>query len=833
VDNDGWPDVYTTDMLPEDEYRLRTTSAFEGWDIYRAKVRLGYHHQLMRNMLQRNNGDGTFSDVGQMAGVARTDWSWSALIADLDLDGRKDIYVTNGLARDATSQDFIAYQANEQNRARQAARGTAGAGTDYLALTRAMPSTPVPNYAFRNEGGLAFTSQAGAWGLDAPSFSNGAAYGDLDGDGAPDLVVNNVNGEAFVYRNNARALRKENHYLQVRLEGEGANRFGVGARVTLRAGGATLMQEQFPTRGFQSSVDPVLTFGLGPHDRVDSLTVEWPDGRVAVATRLAADRRLTLRHADARAGGPPGPARPFLPPPHGGGELLVAVDSTAFDVAHRENDFVDFDRERLIPRLLSTEGPAVAVGDVDGDGLDDVFIGGAKDRPGRLMLQRPDGRFAPGDSMVFEPDAASEDVGAAFFDANGDGHADLYVVSGGSDVPEQSPPLQDRLYLNDGRGHFRKAAGRLPAEHENGSRVVAADYDGDGDVDLFVGGRAVPGRYGVTPRSLLLRNDGRGHFTDVTDGLAPGLARAGLVTDAVWQDVDDDRRPDLVLVGEWMPITVFRNAGGGRLARRDVPGLTGSEGWWNRIVAGDFTGDGKIDFVVGNLGLNTRLHASAAEPMVMYVKDFNGNGHAEPVVTLADRTGRWPLPLRDDMIRAFPPLKARYMTYTSYARATVDSLFPQDERAGAIVRTANTLATTLVRNDGSGRFTLVPLPREAQLAPVYGILADDVDGDGRTDLLLGGNFDGFKPEIGRAAASYGLVLRGDPSRCRAQDTLCVPFTPVRAAESGFFVPGQVRDIRRVRAHAGTLYLAARNDERALLFRRPSREALPITATTAR
>ena len=849
LDNDGWPDLYTTDMLPENEFRLRTMADFDGWDVYQSKVRNGYHHQLMRNMLQHNNGDGTFSDVAWMAGVARTDWSWSALIADLDLDGRKDIFVTNGVARDVTSQDYIVFSANERAAAdreaarRQpaeltasggaAARGpssngpTPGSEPDYLALTKAMPSTRIPNYAFHNVGGMQFANDARAWGLDTPSFSSGAAYADLDGDGAPDLVVNNVNDAPFIYRNNARVLYPDRHYLQVALDGTGSNRFGIGARVTLRVRGVggeeTLMQEESPTRGFESSVDPVLTFGLGARAAVDTLTVEWPDGRTTTMTGVAANRRLTLHQAQAVAGRRT-PARPALVS-HDAGLLTAVADTTTLDYVHRAADFVDFDRERLIPKLLSTEGPALAVADVNGDGLDDVYIGGGKGQVGRLMLQRPDGRFVAGDSAAFVSDAGCDDVGATFFDANGDGHPDLYVVSGGSAFPDSAPELQDRLYLNDGRGHFRKApVGSLPRETIVGSRAVAADYDGNGTQDLFVGGRVVPGRYGVAPRSMLLQNDGHGHFTDVTARLAPELAHVGMVTDAVWKDVDGDGRLDLVVVGEWMPITVFHNAGGGRLVRLAVPGLARSNGWWNRIVAGDFTGHGRTDFIVGNLGLNTRLRAGATEPATLLVKDFAGSGYLQQILSTYDGGRSWPLPLRDEIIRAIPRFKTRFLAYSDYARATVGDMFPPGELSGAVADTAFTFASVLVRNDGHGpggipRFTVIPLPAEAQLAPVYGIVAADVDRDGVSDLLLGGNFDGFKPNMGRAAASYGLVLRGDRSRCGPADSACVPFTPMRATESGFFVPGQTRDIGRVRTRAGDLYVVARDNDRPLLFRR--------------
>jgi enediyne biosynthesis protein E4 len=798
INNDGLLDIYVTDMLPEDNYRLKLTSQFEGWDVYQAKLKNDYHHQFMRNMLHLNNGNGTFSEIGQMAGVARTDWSWSALIADYDLDGHKDIHVTNGLGRDVTSQDYISFLANDETM-RSTMQG--GKRVDFLKLVNAMSETPLPDYAFRNNGDLTFSKESAAWGVDQLNFSNGAAYGDLDGDGAIDLVVNNVNQEAFIYRNNARA-HTGNHFLQVKLEGEGANRFAVGAKVTVRSGDTLFFQELMASRGFQSSVDYVLTFGVGSRDTLDAVEVEWPDGRVSRLRTVAANQRIIVRQAGSAA--EKGEVSQ-LPPP-----LFTDVTrETALELMHRENEFVDFDRERLMPKMVSMEGPFMAVADVNGDGLDDAYMGGAKDQAGQLLLQRADGRFVSSNQRLFEQDRISEDLGAVFFDANGDGHRDLYVVSGGNEYSDMAPALQDRLYVNDGRGNFRKTSGHLPHESQSGSRVTAADYDRDGDVDLFVGGRVVPGRYGVDPPSALLQNDGSGRFTDVTEKLAPDLARVGMVTDALWSDVTGDGRLDLVVVGEWMPIMAFRNTEGGKLEKLELRGLEKSDGWWNRIVAGDFNRDGRTDFIVGNLGLNTRLHASESEPATMYVKDFDKNGFGEQIVSYYIDGVSYPLVLRDDLIKTLPYLKSRYLNYKDYAQQTVTDIFSSDDLAGAVLKRAHTFATVMARNDGNGSFTLVPLPLEAQVTPVYGILAADYDRDGALDLLLAGNFDGVKPEIGRMHAGYGVFLRGDGKG---------NFSPQRASESGYLVPGQARDIQRIRTRRGDLYVVTRNNDRPLVFR---------------
>jgi hypothetical protein len=594
----------------------------------------------------------------------------------------------------------------------------------------------------------------------------------------------------------------------VKLEGEGRNRFGVGARVALESGKDSLYQELSPTRGFQSSVDYLLTFGVGKTDTVRSVIVTWPDGRIGVVKSVAANQRITIRQTDSRK---PEYRLPTVPP-----QLVEDItQGISFPFVHHENDYVDFDRERLMPKMLSTEGPLMAVADVNGDGLDDVFIGGAKGQPSALLLQRQDGSFVRSNEQLFAQDSSAEDIGAVFFDANGDGHPDLYVSTGGSEFSEGSSLLEDRLYLNDGKGNLRKAVGALPPLAISGSRVAAADFDGDGAVDLFVGGRSIPGRYGLDPQSVLLKNDGRGHFSDVTEKAAPELSHIGMVTDAMWKDVDGDGRPDLIIVGEWMPITIFHNAGNGKLVKKTVPGLEKSNGWWNRVIAGDFTGKGRVDFIVGNLGLNSRLRANENQPVTMYVKDFAHNGFVQQIISYYNNGKAYTLALRDDLIRSLPAFRDRYPSYKTFATQSFTETFSPKDLDSAVVKNVYTFATTLVRNNGDGSFTMMPLGLPAQISPVYGILATDVDGDGKPDLLMAGNFDGIKPEIGTVSAGFGVYLRGDGKGS---------FRPVRELESGFLVPGQARDIQRVRTRSGDIYIVSRNNDRPLIFRSSSRKA---------
>ena len=799
VNNDGRPDIVVGDMLPEREDILKSSSSSETYSLFNLRIRAGYHAQYARNTLQLNRGNGVFSEVGFLAGVDATDWTWSLLFADLDNDGRKDLYVTSGIFRRPNDLDYINYLGNQQVQD-ALANGVTEAS---MPLLKQMPTVPVENHAYRNDGDLHFTDMAKAWGLAQMGYSNGAAYVDLDNDGALDLVVNNYDAPASIYRNLSHQ-RSGNAWLMVTLNGAGKNTGGIGTKVYAVQKDIRQFLEQSPTRGFQSSMDQRLHFGLGRDSLIDSLIVIWPDRRFQILTNVAANRQLTLSQRDARGTW-------NYATQHVVTTLLVdATDSIRTNYVHVENDFNDMDREPLMPHLLSTEGPALAVGDVNGDGLDDIYAGGAKWQPGRMLLQQKDGSFIASDSAMFATDSVFEDVDAVFFDANGDGHPDLFVVSGGNEFWGSMEQLGNRLYMNDGTGHFTKSATALPAVFENGSCVVPGDFNGDGHVDLFVGSRVVGKQYGLSPKSHLLQNDGKGHFTDVTESLAPALLTAGMVTSAVWLDYDHDGKLDLIVVGEWMPVTVYHQEGGRFVDRTREAGLAGTEGWWNTINAADVNGDGRPDLVLGNLGLNSYLTASPVQPARMYVYDFFGNGTLKQIITFYKHGVSYPLANRDEMMKVMPQLKAKFPTYKSFGASRIEDILPADELAKATVLTAHTFASSIALAGADGRFTLAPLPREAQFSPVYGTIVRDFDGDGNMDILLGGNFLGAPPMLGRSDASYGLLLHGAGTGT---------FTAVDMTQSGVMIRGEVRHMQPIRRADGrTTVVVARNNDRLAFLR---------------
>ena len=800
--NDGRPDVMVLDMLPEREDVLKTSANADPWPIEHMKEQAGYYPQYARNTLQLNRGvvGGTvrFSEIGYLAGVHATDWSWAPLFADLDNDGNKDLFVTNGIYRRPNDLDYVAAV---RDSAVQAALASGISSGLLRRLTHLMPHVPIANYAFRNNGNLTFTNMAQPWGLAQPGFSNGAVYADLNNSGALDLVVNNLNAPAAIYRNHARELNG-NSYLTVVLRGAGANTAGIGAKVIVKQHGTTQLLEQMPTRGFQSSVDPRLHFGLGTSNEIDSLIVIWPDRRFQVLTHVAADRAIALSQQDATALTPsPQPLAPVF---------ADVTDRIGVDFKHRENSFYDYNRQPLIPHVLSREGPALAVADVNGDGLDDFYVGGAKWQAGELFIQQRDGTFRRSTQPAFQADSLAEDVAATFFDTNGDGYPDLYVVSGGNEFWAGHPALQDRLYINDGKGNFHRDAEALPRLSETGSCVAVGDWNGDGHPDLFVGRRVVAGQYGVAPRSYLLENDGTGHFHDVTLEQAPALAQAGMVTAATWTDYDHDGRLDLIVVGEWMPVRVFHNENGRLVDRTAQAGLGGSEGWWNSLAAVDLNGDGRADLVLGNLGLNSYLRASPTEPARLYVHDFGHNGALEQILTFYKHGVSYPLAGRDELVRLIPQLRSRYPSYADFGASRVDDIFPAAELKQATVLEARVFASSVAWNNGDGTFTLRPLPVEAQFAPVYASLAADFDGDGRTDLLLAGNVYDVQPVLGRYDASYGLLLSGTGDG---------RFAAVDAEQSGLMIDGQVRHLGLVkRADGSRLIVVARNDGKLQILR---------------
>jgi len=799
INNDAWPEIFVTEMTPEDNARLKTKALFDSWEAYQIKLNNGYYHQFARNVLQLNNCNGSFSEIGRFSNVQSTDWSWGALIMDMDNDGWKDIFVANGIYKDLLDRDFLDIYSNPSI-IRSMINTEESA---ILSLIELIPSVRIPNYAFHNNGDLTFTNYSSIWGLNTPSFSNGAAYGDLDNDGDLDLIINNVNMPPFIYRNESGGKLNAN-YLTVSFKCKGHNTSAIGANITLYHNEKLFYQELIPGRGFQSSVDNRLHFGLGEINSIDSMLVNWPDGKCTVFRDLEVNQFLTLDDkytSDTCIKANKNDYAPVF-------QKIERIDG--LDFTHKENNFTDFERDRLLFRMHSNEGPHVAVGDVNNDGLEDIYIGGAKDSPGALFIQCPNGSFKKTNEKLFEADRISEDTDCLFFDVDNDGDSDLYVASGGNEFPSSSSALLDRLYLNDGTGRFSKSDQMLPVtEYVSTSCVQHEDYDDDGDLDLFTGTRLRPFAYGVPANGYLLENDGKGNFSDVTGTKAPGLTGIGMITDMAWADVDGDGDTDMVIAGDWMPVKVFINDKGYFKDESERFGLLNTEGWWQVVVPADLNNDGNIDFIIGNHGLNSFFKASSGKPVTMYVNDFDLNGNIEQILCAFNGDKSYPVVIKDDLEKQISSMAKKYMKFDDFKDQVIEDIFQSEVLDRSVKLYARILESCVMMNNGGGSFTLVPLPSEAQFSPVYAIATGDFNHDGTCDILLGGNQYRAKPQTGIYGASYGLLLNGDNNGI---------WHSIPPYASGVFTRGEIRDLDFLNSGGNRIIIVARNNDNLQFYK---------------
>nr|WP_143828742.1 VCBS repeat-containing protein [Dyadobacter fermentans] len=793
ISNDGYSELFVTDMLPRDEYRYKTTTSFENHYLFNLKKEKGFYNQYMQNSLQFNNQDGTFSEIANYSGVAASDWSWGALLFDADNDSKTDIYVCNGIYHDILDQDFIDFFANEVTQKMV----LSGEKQNMQHIIDRMPSTPIANNFFHHEGNLQFKEKAKEFGFGKPSFSNGAAYADLDNDGDLDLVVNNVNAPCFVYKNKSESQHDRNHYIKFNLKGEGMNTRAIGSKVEVYAAGQVFSKQLNPSRGFQSSTEYPLTIGLGKIVQIDSVRVLWPTRKVTSLHAVRSDTVLTLSIGEART--------PYLQQAIPPGRMLTNVPAKGLE-AHRENRYEDFYNERNIPMMLSREGPKAAIGDVNGDGLDDIYICGAKGQEGQLYLQKG-GLFVPSPQKSFTAHAGFEDTAALFFDADGDGAPDLVVGSGGNEGQATAADLPTRLYLNDGKGNFTFAPTALPPNAMNTAVLVTEDYDGDGDLDLFAGSRSVPREYGSSPASYLYQNDGKGNFRDVTNEIAPEVAKAGMVRDAVWTDIDGDGQKELVIAGDWMAPAAYRFSGGRFI--KITTGLEGYAGFWGALKTGDFDGDGDQDLALGNIGENFSLHAAPGAPLKIWINDFNKNGTIEKVISKSVDAKDLPVLLKREMTTQFPFLKKKSIKHSEYAVLTVQDLFPDDLLQSAVAKSVTYLKSAIAVNNGKGQFTLTPLPYMAQFSCLNAIQSEDVNHDGKPDLVVGGNFTHFIPQLRSLDACHGNVLINKGN---------MQFEVLQARQSGYAVDGEVKQISRITVGGQPYVINLINNAAPVLFK---------------